>query len=54
MNDYNKHLISEVKMLIQEFTDLTVEENRTNYINPDCDILWNTILSKLNELGGGV
>lgn len=43
--------VAEVKRLIQNFVDLTVEENMTGQLNKQCDKLWNLIVEKLNKLG---
>ena len=47
-----REIASEIKGLIQEFVDLTVEEVNTQTLNPECDETWNKIVELLDKLIG--
>lgn len=50
--DAKRKVASEIKGLIQEFVELTVEEENTQVLNPECDETWNKIVELLNQLIG--
>ena len=43
--------VSNLKRMIQQFVDMTVEENLSGHLNKQCDDLWNLIVEELNKLG---
>ena len=47
-----KELADRIKRNMQELLDLTAQEQITQTINHEADVLWNQIVDDLQKLGG--